>query len=154
MVRPHCVRLFALIPLICVLLVLGLSALPSSTVYACLPCNCPEYRSVNCFGPYALYTPSDDEGCSIDIWLVEEDGQGERTLLQTPEDLATLPNFDEIDNFILVENANNGYVSLYKHADGRYQLNVGPTEEGKIYTTEFRGCPADDVHESTFAPSE
>jgi hypothetical protein len=153
MLHTRFTRLVAIIPLVSGLLVLGLSALPSNTAYACLPCNCPEYRSVNCFGPYALYTPSDDEGCSIDIWLVAEDGQGERVLLQTPEDLAALPDFDEIDNFILVENANNGYVSLYKHADGRFQLNVGPADEGKLYTTEFRGCPADDVHESTFAPT-
>ena len=150
MMRQRMFRLSMLVPLIGGLMVLLVSALPSSTAYACLPCNCPELTSVNCFGPYALYTPSDDEGCSLDIWVIKEDGQGEQAILQTPEDLADLPDAEDIEGYILVEEAYNGFIALYKLETDRYQINVGPNTEGKVHTIDFVGCPAEDVYESTF----
>src|SRR3954464_11428746 len=99
MLRQKFLRFSLLVPLIGGLVVMAFSALPSSTAFACLPCNCTDHRSVNCFGPYALYTPTEkDETCSIDIWSIEGDGQGKRAIKLTAADLAELPDAEEIDN--------------------------------------------------------
>jgi len=151
MLRQHLLRLSMLVPLIGGLIVIAYSVLPSSTAFACLPCNCTDHRSVNCFGPYALYTPTEkDETCSIDIWSVEADGQGKRALKFTAADLAKLPDEEEIENYITVKSTKNDFITLYKLSTGQYQINVGPDKEGKVYTIDFAGCPASDVTESTF----
>lgn len=152
MLRQFLLRASVLLPLIGGTLVLLFSAAPSGAVYACLPCNCPDHRSVNCFGPYALYTPTDEEdgSCAIDIWTIQADGQGKRALMVTSDDLAELPDAEDIDGYIQVNDALEGFVALYKLQTDRYQINVGPDGEGKVYTVDFIGCPADDVHEGTF----
>ncbi|MEO8396246.1 MAG: hypothetical protein ABI700_24845 [Chloroflexota bacterium] len=151
MLRQYLLRFSMLIPLIGGLMVLAFSALPSSTAFACLPCNCTTHRSVNCFGPYALYTPTEkDETCSLDIWSIEADGQGKRAIKLTADDLADLPAADEIENYVMVESAKNDFITLYKLNSGQYQINVGPDSEGKVYVIDFTGCPANDVTESTF----
>ncbi len=150
MLRQRLFRLSALVPVIGGLLVLIFTALPSSTAFACLPCQCPDLTSVNCFGPYALYTPTTKDGdCSIDIWIIE-DGQGKRALKLDGADLADLPDAEDIDGYILADDAYNGYISLYKLQSGEYQINVGPDGEGKVYVIDFTGCPAENVTESTF----
>jgi hypothetical protein len=109
---------------------------------------------VNCFGPYQLYTDDDpEEGCSIDIWIVEE-GQGKQALEVTADEIADLPDAEEIDRYVLVDDAYNGYVSLYKLQSGEYQLNVGPDVEGKVHVIDWVGCPAEDPHESTYVLGE
>ena len=144
-------RFSVLVPLIGSLVVMAASALPSSTAFACLPCNCTDHRSVNCFGPYALYTPTEkDQTCSIDVWGIEADGQGKRAFKLTTDDLADLPASEEIDNYITIEHTKNDFITLYKLNSGQYQINVGPDKEGKVYVIDFTGCPADDVTESTF----
>jgi hypothetical protein len=151
MLHQRLLRFSALIPLIGSLIVIAYSALPSSTAFACLPCNCTDHRSVNCFGPYALYTPTEiDETCSIDIWSVEADGQGKRALKFTSADLAKLPDPEEIENYVMVKSTKNAFITLYKLSTGQYQINVGPDAEGKVYTIDFAGCPPSDVTESTF----
>ncbi len=150
MLRQRLFRLSALVPMVGGLLVLIFTALPSSIAFACLPCVCSTYTSVNCFGPYALYTPTTKAGdCSIDIWIIE-DGQGKRALELDSDDLADLPDAEDIDGYILAGDAYNGFISLYKLQSGQYQINVGPDNEGKVNVIDFTGCPADDVVESTF----
>lgn len=150
MLRQKLLRFSVLLPVIGGMLVLALSALPSGSAYACLPCNCKELRSVNCFGPYALYTPTSTNGtCSIDIWVVQ-DGKGKRAILETAAEQADLPEVSEEERYITVDTALNGYISLYKLYTGEYQINVGPDGESKVYTINFTGCPADNVTESTF----
>ncbi len=154
MLRQRLFRLSALVPVIGGLLVLIFTALPSSTAFACLPCNCPDLTSVNCFGPYALYTSTTKAGdCSIDIWIIEN-GQGKRALELDSADLADLPDAEDIDGYILADDAFNGYVSLYKLQGGEYQINVGPDGEGKVYVIDFTGCPAENVTESTFVAGQ
>ena len=144
-------RFSLLVPLLAGLVVFAFSALPTGKANACLPCNCTDHRSVNCFGPYALYTPTEkDETCSIDIWSVEGDGQGKRAIKLTAADLAKLPAEDEIEHYITVKSAKNDFITLYKLSSGQYQINVGPDSEGKVYVINFTGCPASDVTESTF----
>jgi len=151
MVRQKFLRFSMLVPLVGSLVVLAASALPSSTAFACLPCNCTEHRSVNCFGPYALYTPTEkDQTCSIDIWSIEVDGQGKRAIKLTAAELAKLPDAADIEHYVTVEQTKDDFISLYKLSSGQYQINVGPDKEGKVYVIDFTGCPASDVTESTF----
>ena len=132
-------RIAVIVSLVAGLLVLGLAAIPTGTAYACLPCDCPDNTSVNCFGPYQLYTDGDEDGeCFIDVWLIEE-GQGKQALTLTAEDIADLPDAEDIDKYMLVDDAYNGYISLYKLQSGEYQLNVGPDAEGKVHVIDWIG---------------
>lgn len=151
MLRQCLLRVSMLLPLVGGLFIMLLSIVPSQTAYACLPCNCPDHRSVNCFGPYALYTPTEEDGsCAIDIWVIQPDGQGKRALEVTSDELAELPAAEDIESYILIDDALEGFISLYKLNTDRYQINVGPNAEAKVHTIDFIGCPADDVHEGTF----
>lgn len=143
-------RIVVVVSLVAMLFGVALVAIPTETAYACLPCDCPDNTSVNCWGPYQLYTDPDDDGqCFIDVWLIEN-GQGVDSLTVTAEDIADLPEPEDIDGYILVDDAHNGYISLYKLQTGEFQLNVGPDAESKVHVITWTGCPADDVHESTF----
>jgi hypothetical protein len=151
MLRQRILRISVLVPLFAVLLVVGFSALPSRTAHACLPCSCETYRTINCFGPYALYTPVNDDGtCDIDIWTFQDDGQGKRALLITDEELSDVPEVTEEERYATVGTALEGWISVYKLFNGQYQINVGPTAESKVYTINFVGCPADEVVEGNF----
>jgi hypothetical protein len=155
MLRQKFLRFSLIVPLIGGLVVMAFSALPSSTAFACLPCNCTDHRSVNCFGPYALYTPTEKDGtCSIDVWGIEPDGQGKRAFKVTADDLAKLPDAEEIDNYVTVESSEDDFMTLYKLNSGQYQINVGPDAESKVYVIDFTGCPASDVTENTFIAGE
>lgn len=151
MLHQRLLRASLLLPLVGGMLILLFSAVPSRTAFACLPCNCPDHRSVNCFGAYALYTPTEEDGsCAIDIWVIQPDGQGKRTLMVTSDELAELPDAEDIDGYVLVDDGLEGFIALYKLQTDRYQINVGPNAEAKVHTIDFIGCPADDVHEGTF----
>lgn len=143
-------RFSVLVALMGGLIVMGLTVLPTGTAHACLPCDCPDNTSINCWGPYQLYTDDDAEGnCEIAIWVVDA-VQGREALQLTAEELAELPAAETIDRYVLVEDALNGYVSLYKLQSGQFQVNVGPDGEGKVYTTNWTGCPAQDPHEDNY----
>jgi hypothetical protein len=153
MLRQRVLRISALVPIFVVLLVMGLSALPSRVAHACLPCACETYRTVNCFGPYALYTPVNEKDgtCAIDIWTFQDDGQGKRTLLITAKELAAVPEVTEEERYVTVDTAMDGWISVYKLFNGQYQINVGPAAESKVYTINFTGCPPEgDVVEGNF----
>lgn len=150
MVRQRLLRISLLLPVMATVVVFALSALPTGKALACLPCDCKELRSVNCFGPYALYTPTAANGtCNIDIWVVQ-DGKGKRAILETAAEQAALPEVTPEEGYITVDTALKGYIALYKLHTGEYQINVGPDGEGKVYTINFTGCPAENVTESTF----
>lgn len=143
--RYRILRAALIVPVVCMVFLVTFSAIPTQTAHACLPCNCTDIRSVNCWGPYELYTPATDDSCAIDIWLVEGDS-GRRYVRVTSAQLAKLPEFPE-HNMLIRE---RGPVALYKLTSGEYQVNVGPDAEGKVYTTTFTGCPAENVYEGNF----
>ena len=47
---------------------------------------------------------------------------------------------EDIDGYILADDAYNGYISLYKLQSGEYQINVGPDGEGKVYVIDFKSA--------------
>lgn len=143
-------RLSVLVALVGGFIVMALTVLPTSTAHACLPCNCVDNTSINCWGPYQVYTDDDADGqCFISIWVVDS-VQGREALSVTAEEIAALPAAETIDKYMLVGDALNGYVSLYKLQNGQFQVNVGPDGEGKVYVTNWTGCPADDIHEDNY----
>lgn len=149
MKRQVFVRFAALLPIMAVMLVAAFSLIPTQSAEACLPCDCPDNTAVNCWGPYQLFTDSDEDGenCTIEVWLVAGD-KGERAFRVTPREQSRLPLPEEMDENVVVEEVSGA--TLYWLMSGEYQLNVGPDGEGKVHTINWEGCPADDVVEGTF----
>ncbi|MEP7291768.1 MAG: hypothetical protein ABI835_08285 [Chloroflexota bacterium] len=144
-------RTAVLLSLLASFVVMALTLIPSGAAFACLPCACPDNTAVNCWGDYQLYTDPDENGdCTIDIWIVQADGTGKQALELTAEEIADLPAAEDIDRYVLIGDAYNGYISLYKLQTDQYQLNVGPDGEGKVHTINWAGCPAEDTHEDSF----
>lgn len=124
-----------------------LAMLPTAVAYACLPCNCPTNRSLNCYGDYAVYTNVSKSGtCDILVLGVDRRGRPREAIRATARELAKLP--DKPEQNTLVEEYYE--YALYKLTTGEYQLNVGPDVENKVFVINFTGCPASDVYESTF----
>lgn len=139
------------IPAICALvsgLTILLAAIPSQVAYACLPCYCPHNRSLNCYGDFAIYTNSLKNGsCEILVLGVDhETGKPREAIRVNSKVLDKLPEFPEENTLI------DQYYefALYKLTSGEYQLNVGPDAEGKVFVVQVVGCPATEVHESTY----
>ncbi|MCK6577709.1 MAG: hypothetical protein L6Q98_06355 [Anaerolineae bacterium] len=149
MQRDHLLQVAAILPVIAVVLLLVFSAIPTQTAQACLPCNCTDIRSLNCFGPYHLYTPTSGDDCSIDLWLFEGD-KGSRYIRMTSAQLARYAEFPT-ENLLLRE---RGVIALYKLTTGEYQVNVGPDAEHKVYVINFTGCPAENIYESNFVQGQ
>lgn len=124
------------------------NALPSQVTYACLPCNCPKNRSLNCYGDYAIYTNVDKKtgDCEILVLGVDRKGRPREVIRATASELAKLP--DNPTENTLIEQYYE--FALYKLTTGEYQLNVGPDPENKVFVIDFTGCPASNVYESTF----
>ncbi|MDX1992164.1 MAG: hypothetical protein SF029_07235 [bacterium] len=142
-------RLSALLPLTALVggLLVLIAARPSNDVQACQPCSCEVGTTVNCYGNYALFTPSTRNGsCRIDIYRLQDNVRGRRIISVTQAEQDDLPEFPE-ENTLIEE---VGDVALYKLTSGEYQINNGPDEEGKVHVIIWRGCPAEDVRESTF----
>ncbi len=139
-------RLAIALPVIATMLLLAFSAVPTRSAHACLPCDCTDIISVNCWGPYQLYTPTNADGdCWIDIWLIEGN-EGRRYIRVRTDVLADYPEFPETNTLI----RERGPIALYKLTSGEYQINVGPDAENKVHVINFTGCPAGNVVESTF----
>lgn len=139
-------RALLTMPIAATIMVMAFSAAPVQSVHACLPCNCTDIRSHNCFGPYHLYTPTYDDGrCAIDLWLLEG-GEGRRHMRIFSTELDRLPA-TPARNLLIRERT---VIALYKLTNGDYQVNVGPDGEGKVYVVNFSGCPADNVREGNF----
>lgn len=127
--------------------ILFIQLLPSQVAQACLPCDCPTDRSLNCFGRFGVYTPVEKDGsCSILILDIDDDGRSSFALRRTAKQLAKLPEQPE-ENVLVGEYYE---IALYKLTSGEYQVNVGPDQEGKVFVLNFSGCPAENVYESTF----
>jgi hypothetical protein len=139
------------IPAVCALvsgLTILLAALPSQVAYACLPCACPQNRSLNCYGDFAIYTNTLKNGdCEILVLGIDhETGKPREAIRATAKELAKLPELPEENT--LIEQYYE--FALYKLTTGEYQLNVGPDAESKVFVVQVVGCPATAVHESTF----
>lgn len=140
-------RRLMLVPLAVVLLVVITAAtVPTETAQACLPCNCPKNPSLNCFGPYVVFTPTTSSGCSILVMAVDNNGKGRDVIRVGSKDLAALPAKPEKNTLI----ASKSIYALYKLTTGEYQVNVGPDAENKVHVARWAGCPAGNVTEETF----
>lgn len=135
------------VALVTVLTVL-LLALPSQQAQACLPCYCPENRSLNCFGDYAVYTNVDkNDNCKILILDINPDnGRPTLALDVSARRLARLPETPKEN--VLIDQYYE--ISLFKLTSGEYQVNVGPDAENKVKVLRFMGCPATDVFEEEY----
>ena len=148
-------RLLVLIPMNAVigtLVLIIFVGMPMGTAEACLPCNCEELPTLNCFGPYAAYTRGDADACTIVIAAVNANGYDRDVFRITPREQLRLPDLEDLEAHFLVEEA-SGF-QFYLLTSGEYQLNVGPDGEGKVHVLNFVGCPAEDVRESTFKVGE
>lgn len=126
-----------------------LFSLPSGEALACQPCACPVGTTVNCYGGYALFTPTNRAGdCRIDIYRLTDNRRGRRLISVSQATLDELPEFPETNTFIA--GTREGDIQLYKLTTGEYQINQGPDEEGKVHVIIWRGCPAQDPYESSF----
>lgn len=141
-------RLMLLLPAL--LIIFGLFTafllIPSGTVEACLPCDCPENSALNCYGGFHVNTIVNSRGqCAIEVLGFNGDG-GYDAIYASPRELARIDEFPEEN--VLIEQYYE--FALYKLTSGEYQVNVGPDIEGKVYVVNFTGCPATEVRESNF----
>jgi hypothetical protein len=130
------------------------SALPSGSAYACLPCNCPEDKRINCQGSegYGVYTRvARDGSCSISVYLIDGAGRGLRAIRLTASEIEDLPTQPEENT--LIENYRD-LVQFYVLTTGEYQVNYGPDKERKVFTVIWTGCPAENIYESSYAPPD
>lgn len=121
-------------------------ALPARVANACLPCNCPTHRTVNCFGRYGVYILQSGESCAIRVLDIDDNGKSSRAIDLTARELAALPEKPE-ENILVDEYYE---IAFYKLTTGEFQVNSGPDAEGKVFVLNFTGCPATNVYESTF----
>ncbi len=152
-------RLFAgLLPIITMLIlfvggIFAVGALPNTTAKACNPCDCPDDRRINCQGIqfYGIYTYERGGVCYIDAYRMQANGSpGRRAWRLTSTELARLPE-NPVQN-TLIKSADA--IFLYQLTTGELQVNAGPAEDGKIYVTIWRGCPAGERTEQSFVPGE
>jgi hypothetical protein len=119
-------------------------------VEACLPCYCENDQRINCLGNeyYGVYTRETANGsCYIDVLLIDQaTGRGRRGIRLTPREQTRIEDFPEENT--LIESYYE--TSLYRLTTGEWQVNAGPTAEGKVYVVVFTGCPATNVHEYDF----
>jgi hypothetical protein len=117
---------------------------------ACLPCYCPHDARINCLGNeyYGVYTRTTSSGaCYIDVVLIDPDtGRGRRGIRVTPREQEAVEEFPAEN--ILVDSYYEA--SIYRLTSGEWQVNAGPTVEGKVYVVTFTGCPGTNVHEYDF----
>jgi len=129
------------------------SAVPSGTAEACNPCDCPGDRRINCQGIqfYGVYTYERAGVCYIDAYRMQSNGSpGRRAWRVTSNDLAELSEAPTSNTLITSGDA----IFLYQLTSGELQVNAGPAEDGKIYVTIWRGCPAEERTETSFVPGE
>lgn len=154
-------RLVYVFGLVAALVLVGVMTFqPEDTANACLPCDCPENTTINCYGSFGIFVieneVEDEESgqsqtqCDIQILGVSDAGAEYEAMYLSADDLAELPESPEEN--ILVEEYYE--YAFYKLTSGEYQVNVGPDAENKVYVVNFAGCPVEDVRESTFIPGE
>lgn len=132
--------------------VVAFLALPRERAYACLPCDCPTFTSVNCYGDYALYTHVEkNDTCTIEVLGIHpRTGKPRPALNVTEREWSKIPTNPETNTLI------DSYYefSLYRLTSGEFQLNVGPDAENKVFVIIWEGCPASNRRESTFIAEE
>lgn len=120
----------------------------NDTANACLPCDCPENTTINCFGHFGIFILEGGRNnqCAIQILGTGPNGGEYEAIYLDSEAMSKLPERPE-ENLLI-----DSYYeyAMYKLTSGEYQVNVGPDAEGKVYVVNFRGCPATDVRESNF----
>ncbi len=121
-----------------------------SEALACLPCYCANDARINCLGNeyYGVYTRVNSNGtCNIDVVLIDENtGRGRRGIRVTPREQAAVEEFPPEN--LLVDSYYEAQV--YRLTSGEWQVNAGPTREGKVYVVVFTGCCGTNVHEYDF----
>ena len=122
---------------------------PTDTAEACLPCNCPvENPPINCYGDFTLFLHRTEgvEGFDIEVLLHSPDGDRERVIYLTAQELAKLP--DDPEEHILIAEAPT--IQLFKMDWGEYQINGGPYNEDKVYVTIFSADHGSRIEEYDF----
>lgn len=102
--------------------------------------------------PYIVYVPTGERVANentqfIDIWHLDANGVGQPLLYISREQLWALPALPAEN--LLIATSPDGMVNVYKLTTGEYQVNIGPLEDGKVYTTIFDGIPPTTVTHST-----
>ncbi|GAB4549068.1 MAG: hypothetical protein OHK0023_12970 [Anaerolineae bacterium] len=129
--------------------VIALSAAPTSTAKACVPCLCENDQRHNCIGHefYAVYTKVVNNVCRYEAFSIEN-SKGKRQFIVTQAELDRLPEFPETNT--LIKASRDGSIAMYKLTSGEYQVNAGPDKENKVYVVIMKGCPAEVVREEVF----
>ncbi len=139
------------------LLIVGAAALfavPSESVNACNPCDCPDDDRVNCQGieEYAVYTRLTERGnCYIDAYLIT--GNEFRRAFRASATEINAVGDSPAENTVIESYFE---ITLYRLTSGEFQVNYGPShQDGKIYELRWTGCPATaDRYENSFVPGE
>lgn len=107
----------------------GLCAPEEGEVY--IPCfNDGRLDPYNCAAPVALYLSFDDDGWMLQVWIIDENGNGSFLFLIFSEDVPTAGD----ENILLL--SENG-VALYLLSTGEFQINAPYSEAGKFYVLIF-----------------
>lgn len=124
---------------------------PVQTADACLPCTCPYANPpVNCYGPYGFFIVRHGEN-NFDIQImnlvtVGDQVKGVEAIYLTDRQLDRFETDPEQHQLI----AKKGFIEVYKTSWGDYQVNVGPTQEGVVYTLIIDEVTGDKVDEGGF----
>ena len=110
--------------------------------------QCPDGRiNFNHCDKIAIFPIKDEDSFGIEVLIVDKKVVPEFAIFVSAADLNALPT--NPDKVIIVATSKNGLVTLYKHANGDYQVNYGPDYEGKVFTFRFNGLPASAYPEVT-----
>lgn len=102
--------------------------------------------------PYVVYVPTgervaDENTQFIDIWRLDANGVGQPLLYISREEIWALPPMPAEN--LLIATSPDAIVSVYKLTTGEFQVNIGPLDDGKLYTTIFDTIPPITVTHST-----
>lgn len=86
---------------------------------------------------------------SLDIWAVDESGNGYQAIFVSKDELDNLP--DKPLTNTEIQSSPDGKITLYKLYTGEYQINIGPDKEGKVQVIIFTGIPPTNVYRRDFS---
>jgi hypothetical protein len=102
-----------------------------------------------CFSPGQARAAVYMEDGSLVVYGINADDKGEKVISLTLEELSELrPDAEEN---MLIASSHLYDIEFYQLRSGEYQLNVGPTLEGKTYVCKFAGVPPIGAKVTTFS---
>lgn len=112
--------------------------------------NCGEKDERFCFAAgeakAAVYGFKDGENFGIEIWGIDANNSGQRIIRMTASEIdeKTQPG-----QLTLLNSSVFNAVKVYRLADGRFQINVGPAGEKKVHVCIFDSVPPTRVDKYT-----